>query len=347
MPDLKLTRNPGYVYDLIFLFYYKFNVDLIREKFEATEEDMKYFSNEMDSFDPVSDDLYIFFRITAASNCFFTANYFHPYSKVHTTEYDLAFVQKELNDHDSFVKNVVKYYFGELDEDGVNEYIKSNKHLFDLIKKSDYDDKLKAKLYEFFIDPETYIRLLQYELMAKDIQLSSYYEKNYSKVLDVYNGLNFEFLEEKFAVLEHNVGDKMNRENVCISFCLLNKNLLYFGYQPHATLYLLGIDFLSSLEFIKHKRIDLIPAQFGAAISDENRIKILDVILQKGACTCRELAAELGLPASTAYHHVSTLEKCGIVSARNVKKSILYSINSKYFARIIEYFKRFSEATDK
>lgn len=346
MPDLKLIKNPGYVYDLFFLFYCKYNMELIPEKFEATEKDMKYFSEVFKLFEPISDDLYIFFRLTPSKRCFFTVNYFHNYSKVFTTEYDLAFIQREISDHDSFVRNVIKHYFEELDDNEVNECMKSNKYLFEFIKKSDYDDKLKSKLYEFFIEPESYIRLLQYELMAKDIQLSSYYERNYSKILDVYNELNCELLEERFAFLGHNSADKKDRSNICVSFCLLNKNLVQFSYPPHATLYLLGIDYLSSIEHLKKKRIDLIPEQFGAALSDANRVKMLDVILQKGKCTCKDLEMALEIPASTAYHHVSTLERCGAVKATIVKKSMFYSIDRKYFSAIIEYFKKFSESAE-
>ncbi len=346
MPDLKLIKNPGYVYDLFFLFYYKYNADLFPEILEADEKDMEYFSEKLKLFDPISDDLYIFFRLAASKRCFFAVNYFHNFASIHTTEYDLAFVQKEISDYDAFIKNVIRHYFEELDSRAVDECIKSKKYLFDIIKKSEYDDKLKSKLYEFFIDPELYIRLLQYELMAKDIQLSSYYERNYSSILDMYNGLNAESLEEKFAFLGHNVDGKMNRSNICLSFCLLNKNLVQINYQPHATLYLIGIDYPSTVDRLKKKRIDIIPEQFGAALSDSSRVRMLEMILGKGECTCKELETALGVPASTAYHHVSTLERCGVVRARIVRKSMYYSIDRKYFAALMEYFKRFAGHTE-
>ena len=57
-----------------------------------------------------------------------------------------------LGDHDLFVKNVLKHYFDELGENEVYECLDSEKYLFEVIKKSNYDDKLKARLYEFFID---------------------------------------------------------------------------------------------------------------------------------------------------------------------------------------------------
>ena len=347
MPDLKLIKNPGYVYDLIFLFYYKYNVDQFPELLEANEEDMKYFSEKFRLFEPISDELYLFFRVATDKHCFFTLNYFHNYAKAFTTDYDLAFLQRELNDHDSFTKNVIKYYFEDLDEREVNECMASKKHLFEIVKGSEYDNTLKVRLYEFFMDPAFYIRLLQYELMAKDVQLSSYYERNYGQILNAYNELNYELLQERFGFLEHAEDDKLNQDRIYLSFCLLNKNLLQVRYYSAQTLFIIGIDYLCALARVKKKRVDLVPEQFGAALSDVNRVKMLEIILQKGECTCKELEAALGLAASTAYHHVSTLEKCGVVKTRIVKKSILYQINQKYFATVIEYFKKFLEPAEK
>lgn len=343
MPDLKLIKNPGYVYDLMFLFFCKYNSDLLPEIFEATEEDMEYFVEVTKGFEPISEDLYIFFRCPPTKRCFFATYYFHNYSSLFMTDYDLAFIQKEINDHDAFIKNVIKHYFDDLDDKQVEECMKSRKYLFDFIKRSDYDDKLKSKLYEFFVDPDLYIHTLQYELMAKDVQLSSYYERNYSKILDVYNELNYDLLQERFSILEHVKEHNIESYNIALSFCILNKKLLQFRYYP-APLYIIGVDYRSALDVVKKKRIDFVPERFGSALSDANRVKMLDVILQKGWCTCKELEVALGIPASTAYHHVSTLERCGVVEARISKKSMLYGINRRYFTTVIDYFKKFSES---
>ncbi len=343
MPDLKLIKNPGYVYDLMFIFYYKFNADLIPERFYTKEEDMKWFCEEIKAFEPIPDDLYIFFRLSPTKRCFLAINYFDNYSNLFKTEYDLAFLQKEINDHELFIKNVIRHYFDDLDDARVNECLGSNKYVFDLIKESEYDDKLKSKLYEFFIDPESYIRLLQYELMAKDVLLSSYYEKNYSRILDVYNELNYELLSERVAPIINSSVCETNSANVSLSFCLLNKNLLRFNRHADGLLYIFGVDYLSSIEHAAKRLIEPNPEQFGAALADASRVKMLEIILQKGKCTRKDLEAALGIPASTAYHHASTLEKCGLVRATISKKTQFYSIDKKYFSAIIDYLKKFSE----
>lgn len=343
MPDLKLIKNPGYVFDLLFLLHYNYNADEYAERFDRTKEEMDYFAEQVKLFDPAPDDLYVFFKWVNGKNCFLTTYYFHCYSNILTTEYDLAFLQKAISDYDTFIKNMINYYFEELDDGEVNKSIESKQYLFDIVKKSNYDDKLKLKLYEFFMDPEPYIRTLQYELMAKEVQLSSYYEKNYSKILDVYNEMNYDLLCKRLEFFDHFKDERVNRNNMYVSFCLLNKRLLYFSYHSHATLCLFGVDYHSCIEQFKNKSIDLMPELFGAALSDVNRVKMLDIILEKGECTCKELEETLGLSASTTYHHLSTLVKCDVLYTKNLKKSVYYRIRPGYFEAAIEYFKKFCQ----
>lgn len=348
MPDLKLVKNPGYVYDLMFLFYYKFNADIFPKVFNASEDDMQWFSEEMKKFEPISDDLYIFFRVLPSKRCFFTINYFDNYSSAFKIDYDLAFLQKKISNYDLFIRNVINHYFENLNADQISECMTSYKRMFDVIKKSDYDDRIKTKLYEFFADPESHIRLLQYELMAKDIQLSSYYEKNYSKILGSYNELNFELLHEQMGFFDHReILHKINPVDTRVSFCLLNKNLLRSSYHEDGVLYLFGVDYLSSIASLNKKYISPDLEQFGSALADANRVKMLNIILQKGRCTRKELEVALEIPASTAYHHVSTLEKCRLVQAEISKKTQFYSIDHEYFRAVIDYLKRFLEQSEK
>ena len=134
MPDLKLIKHPGYVYDLMFLFYYRFNAEQFAELYEATEADMEYFAANAKLFDPIPEDLCLFFKLAPNKLCFFTVNYFNNYAKSMTTEYDLAFVQKQISDHEAFIRNVIKHYFEDLDDAEVDACMASNKHLFAIVK---------------------------------------------------------------------------------------------------------------------------------------------------------------------------------------------------------------------
>jgi predicted transcriptional regulator len=193
------------------------------------------------------------------------------------------------------------------------------------------------------MDPDSHIRTLQYELMAKSVQLSAYYEKNYSRILDVYNELNYDLICERCEFIDHFNNENIKHDNVYLSFCLLNIELLYFSYKPCATLLLFGVDYVSTLNRLKNNSFKLAPEKLGSALSDINRARILEIILEKGECTCKELEKELGLSASTTYHHLNTLCKCSVIYTKNMKKSVYYRINRVSFESAIEYLKKFCE----
>jgi ArsR family transcriptional regulator len=51
------------------------------------------------------------------------------------------------------------------------------------------------------------------------------------------------------------------------------------------------------------------------ALSDQNRLKILDVLLQGVSCNC-ELNDQLGLPPNLLSHHLRVLREAGLVTSR-------------------------------
>ena len=51
------------------------------------------------------------------------------------------------------------------------------------------------------------------------------------------------------------------------------------------------------------------------AMSDQNRLKILDVLMQGISCNC-ELNDRLGLPPNLLSHHLRVLRQAGLVTSR-------------------------------
>lgn len=51
------------------------------------------------------------------------------------------------------------------------------------------------------------------------------------------------------------------------------------------------------------------------ALSDQNRLKILDVLMQGVSCNC-ELNDQLGLPPNLLSHHLRVLREAGLVTSR-------------------------------
>lgn len=72
------------------------------------------------------------------------------------------------------------------------------------------------------------------------------------------------------------------------------------------------------------------------AMSDPNRLKILEMLTQGEKCGCNFLE-ELKVTQPTLSHHMKVLGDCGLVSARKDGKWNYYSINCDRFRAYKEY----------
>ncbi len=345
MSQIRLLKEPGYIYDLIYIFYLRFNTKLCISTLDNNEkqaETIKYFNDLLDQFSDIPEDLFVFFHAPENGRCFITTYYFNPYKELFTTTFDFKFFQKELSDRERLIRNLLRFYFCDFSEEKLEQCINSKLELFSCIKNSKYSGDEKSKLYEFFIDPEPYIQMLQYELMAKELMLSQYYEKNYQKILEVYNQTTFEMLSEQINGLKDLSFIKENNQKLYTSFCLLRKFCInFFGIQD-GVLYLLGYDYLSILDFVKGNNKNPNLQEFGNALCEESRVKILQLLLEREEVTCKDLEKIFSFSGSTAYHHITMMTKIGLVKTRNEGKTILYSLNRKYFDAIIDVLSKFS-----
>ena len=220
MPPIKLLKEPGYIYDLIFIFYLKFNTRLCidtLEHYEKQSECVCYFNDVLDQFSDIPEDLFVFFHAIENGSCFITTHYFDPYSELFTTTYNFKFLQNELSDRDRLIRNLIRFYFYGLPENEIEECRNSDVILFSHIKNSKYSNEEKSRLYEFFINPDPYIQMLQFELITKEFMLSQYYQKNYQKILEVYNQTTFELLSEQVKGLKNLNFIKENKQELYLS----------------------------------------------------------------------------------------------------------------------------------
>ena len=72
------------------------------------------------------------------------------------------------------------------------------------------------------------------------------------------------------------------------------------------------------------------------AMSDANRLKIIEMLTSGEKCGC-ELLEELQVTQPTLSHHMKVLSDCGLVSSRKDGKWQHYSINCERFAKYKEY----------
>lgn len=346
---IQLLKEPGYIYDLNFIFCLKFNTQLYIDTLpndNKKEENINYFKEVLNRFDDIPNDLYIFFHAIETGRTFLSSCYFIPYRNNFSKSYNFKFLQKELSDQDKLLRKVIKFYFDELDDDAVEQCATSLNKICHYIKNSDYSDEEKTKLYEFFLEPTTHIQALLYELIAKDFMLSEYYKDNYQKIIDVYNQTTYELLHEQMKGI--NDLSLLNDEyNVYVSYCLLNKFCINFYLLDNGCISLLGYDYINVLGFVKEKGREPDLCSLGTALCEESRIKILKFLLEREEVTCKDLEKEFSFSGSTAYHHINIMAKSGLIKTRNEGKTILYSLNEKYISNIISVFNKFLKKKGK
>lgn len=309
---------------------------------DKKEERINFFKGILTQFGEISDDLYVFFHAIETGRAFLPSCYFNPYSNQFSNTYNFEFLQSMLEDRDKLIHNLIKFYFHEFDDEMVNKCKESTPTLFSYIKKSQYSDEEKSRLYEFFMDPIPYINKLQSELISKEFMLSRYYKDNYEKIIDAFNNTTYELLREQFDGFRDLHFFEKDNEQIYISYCLLNKYCVYFCYLKDGFLPLLGYEYICLLDFVKKESREPDLYNLGYALCEESRVKILQFLLEKEEITCKDLEKAFNFSGSTAYHHITIMVRSGTVKTRNEGKTVLYSLNKKYFDSVIGVLSKYS-----
>ena len=344
MPNIKLIKEPGYINDLFFIYYLKFNKEyclLNMVNKDKLAEDTKYYEKIIDDFSPISDDMFLFFYAKSNGRCFMATYYLNPYKDLFTTSYNFEFLQTELSKYDQVIENLIEFYFPNLSKSDSVKYKDSIEDMSALIDESAHDELVKRKLYSFFIKPKVILQKLSYELMTKEFLLSKYYEQNYKRIIDIQNTIDFDSLSSQikpFRDIEFALKEDMD---VNVSVCLLHKNYINVILQTVRPTLLLGVDFEDCIEYMKSQRIELALKDFGDVVTEQNRVDILDLLLERKEITIKDLEKILNYTGSTAYYHVTMMLRFKILKSRNQGRTVYYSINEEYFRTLIDVLDKY------
>ena len=335
MRNVKFLKEPGFVYDLFFLFVLHFNKEYCLKNFinyGKASEDTAFFKNILNDFPQISDELLVFFHLRDDNLCFMSQKYHKPYKDQFLSDtYNLSVVLDALTDHDQVVENLLEFYFHNVDKQTLDACKGSMHAINKLIKDSSYSAEVKSALYAFFIEPAPVIRKLSYELMEKEFILSQKYENNIKCLENLRRQFDLELLSEGIKNIKRQIASIDSFDNVCCSFCLFAKNCIQVYYYEDTALAVLGSDYIDEIGYLTvEKRLPELET-FGNAISETNRIGVLNLILEKGEITIKDLEQEFGFTGTNAYYHLSLMIKAGMLKTRNRGRTVLYSINKSYF----------------
>lgn len=344
MKNVRFVKNPGYMYDLFFLFTWYFNRENEKQadfvNYNNPSEDIKYFNGALENFLPISDELFPFFYLKENRSNFMVTYYFNPYDEDFLSSYNIFSVQSALADYNAVIENLIKFYFMDISEEVLNECKNSLKAICKLIKESDYNNDVKSSLYSFFSDPIPVIQKLIYELNIKEALFSRYYEIKTNTILEFQNTIDIDDLIVKLKKYKNVQKDISSFDDIYISVLPLFKNCISVFVYSDKAIVNLGLDYNERLDFIiSNDNLNL--DDFGTAISEKNRVDILNLVLRKEEITIKDIEQELGFTGTNSYYHLSLMIKAKLIKTRNQGRTVLYSINDDGLFSAIDLLKSY------
>ena len=345
MKNIKYIKEPGYIYDLFFLFVLHFNKDFCLTNFinyNQSAEDTEFFTKIENDFNDISEELFLFFYMQNNATCFIRQYYYEVFESYFTTTYNLEMVQSALRNTDEVITNLIKYYFMDITASELNESKRSTTAIGRLIRNSTYNDKLKNHLYSFFLEPVPLIQKLSYELMKNEFALSQFWDKNFNKVIELQGQLDIPDLANKLKQCKNYNINIEPFDDIYISICLAAKNCVQVYFYENKVVLLLGSDSQKYLDYLMVQNHLPELHVFGTALSEVNRIDILNLMLQKEEITIKDIEQELAFTGTNAYYHLSLMIKAGMIKSRNQGRTVLYSINKHYFDLVCKLLSDYS-----
>ena len=319
MKKILSITEPGYLYDLFYIFVFHFNTDYCFAHFidnSREAEEKEYFLKMEEEFGPIPEELRLFFQVGDDRKVSFITRFcYDPHIGELRESYNFSTVQNDLSDHQRVAAALLKYYFTDLTEKEVEQCLHSVTHVGRLIRNSSYSGELKSSLYAFFLEPSYMTQKLSYELIKKEVQLAQWREKNMSKILHLEHQVDFQKLSAEFKQYKVETIDIDRFQIMHLSPCVLMKNCVKMHFYGNEMLLLLGVDYVGFWNYLISQNLAPKISVFGNAIAEDNRIGMLDLMLEKGEVTIKDLERKLDLTGTNAYYHLSLMIKANMIKS--------------------------------
>lgn len=221
-----------------------------------------------------------------------------------------------LSDVEKMKNFVSEYYFSQEETD----------QIFDLIANDEtLPGDLKSLLYEFFIFPDRYMKVVISEINKIFASLQKHYSEKFEVLLHCQETFNYSILKQENSPFSKNKRWDQGVKNMYVSFSLVNKYTITRGRGSVDGWLLLGYDFFSTLGEMNETKLNI--AAFGNAFGDKLRVKIVEEIVKNGEMTLADLSRKLGVVNTIAIYHLEILKKENLLLHRYQGRKVLYCLN--------------------
>ncbi len=319
MDSTKFVSRFGNMYDLLFLYKLYFNKAEWMSEFslhKKVERDNLFYERTVSEFGEFPAELKIFCTMNEDDLTFLDTLYFDLLEQ----DIELTFqaFSAKLEEEEFLKQQVFRFYLG-IDITG-----KTMLEIAEKVDGSYYSEEIKHLLLSFYIKPEKYQKVLIYDLISKEAMLTNYYQRNFKTVTKA---------QETFE--EDNIDSFINskKETLC-SIALIAKNMIISREIGEYNVVILGSDYQEVLQERESdgEAPDLIG--FGKVMSEQNRVVILDMLLEHKELSTSDIARRLKVSVNAAYYHLNMMTDIDMLFSRNEGRTVYFKINPNHFAAI-------------
>lgn len=341
----KYLKEPGYISDLIFLFCIYFNKKHILNSFvnyDKAKEDITFYNEIYNKIGLVPSKLALFFHFKIDTGCLISKYYLCKQADIFLEDEPVTVKRftELFQDTKRMTEAVNKFYFPKAEQEEMEQM--SLQDIAEMLETMDYSNDLKYQILNYYIRPEDTIQLLIDMMREKEPIVQEYYKK----FEDTLQQMVEEFdIYQTIENLKRVPGRQYSLElfdPIYYSVCVLNKICVQFLYLETDVITLLGWDYPQFLAFLLHQSEEIELDLCGKILSEENRIKIIDRLLERGEITKAEVVNMLGISMTATHYHMDMMVQARMLTVRNEGRTMYHSLNRKYFDQVIDMLMKYS-----
>lgn len=331
MSKIKYVKEPGFVYDLLFVYIFHFNKKEAFEYFVTDtrrKEDTAFFEEMIRSFPEPPQELLPLFHISKSKVTLITTRFFFKNISHYWNENGIDFICEKLMEKDKLKSELVSFYFEDiLSSDGVMQC-----GLFELMTNVDnlqLSDSMKKALMIALANPEVIAQKTAEFFKSVEPIMQAYYDRHEQRIQEIYEY----YTPEKIANLYSKAWEaKYEWGNVgrFFSVGLFACNCFRYDFMENGMGYIVGQFAENSAMDSFQKGAQMNLAFVAKAFADEMRVTIWKLLVQQRELTTTEIAQELKLPLSSCFYHLDIMQKARVLSSRSEGKTVLYKVNLEF-----------------
>ena len=335
LAKMKYVKIPGQIYDLVRLFNYHFNKSSLEKVIEDPEDYEKTHFSVLNG-ETIDEDLLLFFYSPDGLSGFISENFLIANSNIFSNENNIETALSSIKAPGLFGR-VLSYYL-KCESIDDSESL-SPEQVYKLIKNIDVPDKVKLMIVLYSMNKSYFNELLINELNSKLLLVEKHYQKVRIKIEYVLRLLESEIVRTEILNALNIKTDSENIAYFSVS-ATENKMAAVFGEGDTRCL-VIGYGTTDKLqEMLGSRAFDMFIV--AKALADTLRIRIINIIKEKGEMNTTEIANAFGKGLTAVFYHLNMLAEAKILNTRNRGRTVLYSVNKDLFANLSVFSKDFA-----